>query len=113
MIRFTIAILIALTVAGCRLSIGGVEAPINDPIPDYQLSSMWGEGWENKSIKMLRRHCIERNNKIDVFRNGTWRTLRRSDRDPLGETIRVARRSIHLTFKVNNSGRLKYVRSNP
>lgn len=110
--RFVIAIIlcvVSLKMLGCKLSIGGVEAPINNPIPASEFTDMWGEQWDGRTIENLRRAHHERRNKIEVFRHGRWKLLRFFDRPPLGEEVRVTRRGVHLRFKVSNSGVLKYL----
>lgn len=97
---------IATLMVGCKLSINGVEAPYNAPIPSSNFKDDWGYEWDGKTITNLRRHSYP----IVVMRHGKpHKKLLPNYHDPLGKTIRVTRRGVHLYFKVNKLGRLKYL----
>lgn len=101
---------VMLTGGGCRLSVGGVEGPITDPIPDNDplARSTWGNKWHGDTITNRRKE--DRLYPIAVIRDGKPKKLLPSHREPRGEVIRITRREgVYLYFQVTPSGRLKYL----
>ena len=112
MIRIGLLVLILL-LSGCKIIIGGQTTtldPFNEQRRIVNTINSVQRKFNNQSITKLRRWHIGR---IEVVRDdGTYKRLLRSDKDPLGKTVRFKRpgnANMRFYFDVSKHGKLTYL----